>query len=358
MATTILSRSAVLKTFRQIKENATEEDQKGIWDYVSMRASAHAKANMARCLAAGGDRARSSVAQAIKEWQGSKFLAGTSNGRGQKQQQKTQQLDQQQQRQQQQGNQQQKQRQAAQSRPSASSLGKGRGGQTSGDQRTSDNGNAAREGGARPRVPASSSAARAKGAGKSRAPWADLIVDDETPLLLPDGQRARKCTIAQDDPDENIERACGYVMASSQSALRIACRVARRRSRANPIIIVHQPTSEYERSILSDALHDYQEQVNAQMNDDDGGMGPRSITMQETTLLLRDPNGGDTDSRKVVLIHFNDNFSVTTVDQEGADDLDLNIAPELHCPEDAEEEIALTVVRKMCDQLDLKDWAD
>jgi hypothetical protein len=64
------------------------------------------------------------------------------------------------------------------------------------------------------------------------------------------------------------------------------------------------------------------------------------------------------DSRKAVLIHFSDDFSVTAVDQEGADYLHMDIAPELHCPEDDEEEVSLTVIRKMCEQLDLKEWAN
>ncbi len=356
MATTILSRSAVLRTFRQLKDNASEDEQNGIWEYVSMKASASAKANMARCLAAGGDRARSSVAQAIKEWQGSKFLAGTTSGRGTKQQ-RTQQPGQQQQRQQQQDGHQQKQRQATQPRPSPSSLGKGRGGQPSGDQRIPNGGSTGGDG-SKPRSPTSAPSARAKGAGKNKVPWADLIVDDETPLLFPDGQRARKCTVAVDASDEDIERARGYIMASSQTALRMACRVARRKSRGNPIIIVHQPATDYEKGILSDALRDYQEQVNEQMSHDDEVLNPLSITTQETTLLLKDSSGDNADSRKVVLIHFNDDFSVTAVDQEGADYLGMDIAPELHCPEDVEEEISMTVIRKMCEQLDLKEWAD
>ncbi len=357
MTTTILSRSSVLRTFRQLKVDATEDEQSSFWDYMTMKASANAKATMARRLAAGGDGARASVAQAMKEWQFTKFMAGAGSGRGSKQQ-KAQQQGQHQQRHQQQGSQQQPQHQSKQVRSAPASQGKGKGGTHITDQRHSSGGNAG-GGGARARGSPAASSTRTKGAGRARAPWSELVVDGETPLLLPDGERARKCSIAADAPDDDFERARGYIMASSQTALNLACRVARRKDRGNPIVIVHQPVSEYEKGILSDKLREYQEQLGDQADDGDAtGNPPLSITVQETTLLLRDPNGGDADSRKAILIHFNDDFSVTTVDQEGADFLQMDIAPELHCPEDDEEELFLTVYRKMCEQLDLKEWAD
>ncbi len=274
MTTTILSRSSVLRTFRQLKGDATEEEQNSFWDYMSMKASASAKATMARRLAAGGDGARSSVAQAMKEWQFNKYMAGANSGRGAKQQ-KIQQQGQHQQRQQPQGSQHQMQRQPMQPRPVPAQRGKGTGDTSIKDQRSSNDGSAGGSG-ARTKGAPSATSTRTKGAGKTRAPWAELIVDDETPLLLPDGQRARKCTVAADAPDEDFERASGYIMASSQAALRMACRVARRKNRGNPIIIVHQPASEYEKGILSDALREYQEQVNGQMDNDDEVITPPS----------------------------------------------------------------------------------
>ncbi len=311
---------------------------------------------MARALAAGGDRARSSVAQAVKEWQGARFLAGAAGGRGNKQQ-RAQQPSQQQQRQQHQDGAQQKQRQATQPRSPSTPLGKGRGDQPGLDQRNLG-GASTGGGGGKPRGPSSAAAARAKGVGKNRAPWADLVVDEEAPLLLPGGQHARKCAITADSSDEDVERACGYIMASGQTALRMACRVAHRKNRSSPIIIVHQPASDYEKGLLSDQLREYQDQVNDHLHHDDEQHNPLSITIQETSLLLKDASGSSAEPRKVILIHFSDDVSVTTVDQEGADYLGLSIAPELCCPEDADEEIAMTVVRRMCEQLDLKEWAD
>ncbi len=202
MADTSITHNAVLKVLRQIKADATTAEQNGIWDYIITKASTQSRGNIAKAIAAGGDRARSSVAKAVKEWRGMLFLKSETSqpnrflgdGRGGKKQQ-PQQGQQPKQSQQEKQTQPQRQQQRQQQN---TATGKGRGAQLAAGPRASD-------AGAHSSTRSSSAAkgAQRKNATAQRTPWAELIVGAETPLLLPSGEVAAKCELDADDSQEN-----------------------------------------------------------------------------------------------------------------------------------------------------------
>ncbi len=60
----------------------------------------------------------------------------------------------------------------------------------------------------------------------------------------------------------------------------------------------------------------------------------------------------------MILIHFDHNNTLYLTDQRGADILHLEIAPELDCPEETDDDVAITVVRPLCEAAGLKEWSD
>ncbi len=355
MTDTSITKGAVLKIFRQIKADATTEEQNGIWDYVMTKATTQSRGNIARAIAAGGDRARSSVAQAVKEWRGMLFLKNmgsnidTGNGKGGKKQQFQQG---QPRKQPQQEGQAQPQRQQ-QRQQQSSTTGKGRGAPPAAGPRSHD-ANAQSSN----RSSSAAKGAQKKGAAPQRTPWADLHVGAETPLLLPSGEVATKCEIDANDPQDKFDRAMGYIMASAQAALGCACKAARRRTRNNPLVVVHQPVNDYEKGTLADALREFETKINDERSEEEEYFEPVSITIQECTIVVKDRGNMIPESRKVVLIHFDNSNTLYPVDQNGADMLRLDIAPELECPEDTDDDIAITVVRPLCEATGLKEWSD
>ncbi len=261
-----ITKSAVLKIFRQLKPDSTTEEQNGLWEYVMTKASAQSRGNIAKAIAAGGDRARSSIAQAVKEWRGmlflktmdSKAIAGSGKGGRKQQSQQGQQRQQpphegqaqppRQQQRQQQNSVTGKGRGAP---PTAGPLPQGAGGQTSN------------------RSSSTAKGAQRKGSSPQRTPWADLHVGAETPLLLPSGDVAVKCDLSANDPQDKFDKAMGYIMASGQAALGCACKAARRRNNNNPLVIVHQPASEYEKGMLADALREFETKINDEQSEED-----------------------------------------------------------------------------------------
>ncbi len=87
-------------------------------------------------------------------------------------------------------------------------------------------------------------------------------------------------------------------MASSHTALKYACKVARRRNRTRPIIIVHQPTTDYEKITLKEVLKDYEQLVNNEMGQHDDDFDPVSIEVSSSTVVIKDVEANIIDSKK------------------------------------------------------------
>ncbi len=354
MAESSITKGAVLKIFRQLKPDATTAEQDGLWGYVMTKASSQARGNIAKAVSAGGDRARSSVAQAVKEWRGMVFLQAMDSrpsaggGKGGKKQQP------QQGQHRQQGLQQEQVQppHQRQQRQQGSATGKGRGASPTAGTRAHD-----ADGRASGRPPAAAKGSQKRGAPR-RTPWAELYVGAETPLLLPSGEVAAKCELSASDSQDKFDKAMGYIMASGQAALGCACKAARRKTNNSPLVIVHQPASDYEKGMLTDALREYETTINDENSADDEFFEPISITIQEATIVVREHGNATPESRKVILIHFDDSNTLYLTDQRGADVLQLDIAPELECPEEVDDDVAITIVRPLCEAAGLKEWSD
>jgi hypothetical protein len=175
-----LTRNSVLKIFRQLKPDASKEDQRALWDYVHMKASTHARTNMAKAIQHGGDRARSSVAQAVKEWQGQRYFSMNRNSEQHQQREGRGAVP---------AHQPQRAAQSVSTEQGSSrgspqqrdAQGRGGSGLVKGKGGGINNGNNGGGGAQR-----GTTTGQAKGTGRGRTPWSELLVSDEAQLLMPD----------------------------------------------------------------------------------------------------------------------------------------------------------------------------
>ncbi len=372
-----LTKNSVLRVFRQVKGNATKEQTEDFWHYVENSTTARAKKNLLTALDKGGDNARSSVSALVGAWLTHDFVHG--RGRGQQQRQQHQhQHHQQQHRQQQQQQQQQRQQQQqpgdderddgewqqvrrgprgarlgrgdplAAAAPS-SATGKGRGSPTS-NATTRDSAKASGEKGAKGRARSTT-----KQATTSRTPWSGLQVSPQTPLLDKDGNIARKCCIGPDDGEHIINKAQGYVMASSVTSAKMVCRLTRRANRDKPIVIVHQPMDNAGKDALREALRDWEDTLNAEYGNEQ--VVPHDLSFSDAAIVIQDPVNGTQEPKNVILIHIDDQNTFLPGQAEAAQHLNIEVAPELQCPEDLDDEIAVTIVRHMCNDTGVEEWA-
>ncbi len=368
-----LTKSAVLKIFRQVKPNATKLQADDFWGYVEASTS-RARRNLLAALEKGGDSARSSVSAIVSAWLFQEFARGQHQHRQQPQHQRHHQQGHQQHQQQQSQQQQQKQHggddgddqgwhqvhrglrgpRAGRGEPprvatSSSTTGKGRGEAlpraAAQDPAWARNGSGAK-GGAR---------TAAKRANSTRTPWASLLVSPQTPLLDSDGNVARKCSIGPDDGDVAMDRAHGYVMASSVTSSKLVCRLARRVCRDKPVVLVHQPMDDAGKDALREALRDWEDQLNSEGGSDNST--PHSFSLSDAAIVVCDPENNAQEPKNVILIHIDDHNTFLPGQAEAARHLNIEVAPELPCPEDLDDELAVTVVKHMCNDAGLEEWA-
>ncbi len=351
-----ISKNTVLKVFRQIAGNVDKKEQDQFWQFVSTKMPTTAKRGIHKAIEKGPDSGRASIANAIKEWRTSIYLQSTpSSGSRQQQQQQGKQQQQQYNQPQQQQRQQQQQQQHTQ-RPQqldhklASGKGKGEGGTRqwtpTGERNTEGRG----RGGDGPGKGSS------KGPARGRTPWTQLLIDEQTPLLDPQGNVSKKCTLTPEDEDEEVDKAGGYVMASAATASKLVGKIARRRDWTRPLVIVHQAMNPRDKAIMRDTLKEWEDDLNLNATEENP-FAPYSFDISETAVVVKDPYSDTLESREVILIHFHPEHTLLPPSAEDAATIGLEVAPELTCPEERDDEIAVTVIRPLCEEAGLAEWA-
>ncbi len=363
MAESSLTKNSVLKIFRQIKNNSTRDDQEKLWRYITSETTVKTRRNLAAALQKGGDGARDSLASLVQVWHSRDYLTMNKGGKQQ---------DQQGQRQQRQQQQQQQQQQAAasgrhRSPPSASSAstsptarsGRGNGatahGKGMGAPLATSTPSSAKGAGAKGGNSGPSRSVAAKGKTRSRCSWADLHVSSQTPLLDDQGGIAPKCTLGPDDDQEALERAQGYIMTGPTAASQLVFRLAKRVDASRPVVLIQQPMAEGEKRAMRNQLRDWEDKLNGNLTED---QQPFALDISEHSLILHDVVNDNMEAKNVVVIHINGNNSYSLGGQEAAEHLGMDIVPELHCPEDPESDIVMTVVRPLCQDTGVGEWAE
>jgi hypothetical protein len=235
--TETLTKSTVTKIFRQVIANAEKGDQDKFWQFVNMKMTANRKKGIARAIERGPEAARASVADAIKEWRTNIYFDASANTGRIQNKQYAQRQQPQQGTQQHQQQPQQRSQQLREGRGTASAA-------SGGDQRLIGKGKGGAgevSGQGRPQLGKSTNSGQDtrvgrggnKGSSRGRTPWANLTIDDQTPLLDQHRKVAKKANIDPDDDDDTIDNAQGYIMAYATTASKLVERIAHRKSWTN-----------------------------------------------------------------------------------------------------------------------------
>ncbi len=366
MTTGILQKRRVCELLRQIKPDAHVEDQNAFWTYVSNQMAQQTRSNLTRAIDKGGNAARSSVSQAYSSWiskvalsartpisrwaDGGAGVERKGPGGGQRQ------------------GLQGAARQGDGPASTRTAIGKGRGAET-GTATTS--GRTATTTPTTTRTTASTSttttttppstAGRTKGgSGKGSAkaaatrktPWHELTISGHTPLAHPSGVTASKVEPKEDD--EPIEQAKynGYIMATSNAARKWVWKLAQRELAYGQVVIVQPGIPQADMRVMEDTLKEWEVKLN-----DERMTNLCSFSMTPTSLVLHDPALDEYAAKNVIIIHIKHDESIYPVDADGAEYLGLDIAAELPCAEDEAVDIAIDVIKPLCDEASMGEWA-
>ncbi len=365
MSTGILQKRRVCELLRQIKPDAHVEDQNAFWTYVNTQMAQQTRSNLTKAMDKGGNAARSSIAQAYSTWVSKVALSAKTpisrwadggasverKGPG--------------------GGQRQEQHGGARLGDGPATthapFGKGRGaepGAATSTKRTatgtSTTTGAATTTSSTPTT-ATSTTGRTRGssgkgvlraASTRRTPWHDLSISDQTPIAHTSGAIAKK--IDPKDEDEPITQAeyNGYIMATSNAARKWVWKLAQRESAYGQVVIVQPGIPQADMRVMEDTLKEWEVKLN-----DEKLTNLLSFSMTPTSLVLHDPILDEYTSKSVIIIHIRHDDSIYPVDADGACVLGLDIAAELPCAEDESVDIAIDVIRPLCDEANLGDWA-
>ncbi len=185
-----------------------------------------------------------------------------------------------------------------------------------------------------------------------RTPWHELSISEQTPIAHTCGATAKK--ISPKDDDEPIEQAKyhGYIMATSAAARKWVWKLAKRELAYGQVVIVQPGIPQADMRVMEDTLKEWEVKLN-----DDKLTNLLSFSMTPTSLVLHDPVLDEYTAKSVIIIHIRHDESIYLVDAEGADVLSLDIAAELPCAEDESVDVAIDVIKPLCVEANLGDWA-
>ncbi len=363
----VLQKRRVCEILRQIKPDTHVEDQNAFWTYINNQMAAQTRSNLSKAMERGGNAARSSVSQAYSTWiskvalgaktpisrwaDGGASVERKGPGRGQSQG---------------------LQGAARQGDGPASTRtvnGKGRGGEagtaaTSGratTTTTTPTTSRATPSTTTTTTASPSSAGRAKGSsgrGSARAattrktPWHELTISEQTPLAHPGGATAKKIEPREDDEPIDQAKYHGYIMATSNAARKWVWRLAQRELAYGQVVIVQPSVPQADMRVMEDTLKEWEVKLN-----DERMTNLCSFSMTPTSLVLHDPALDEYAAKSVIIIHIKHDESIYPVDADGADYLGLDIAAELPCAEDEAVDIAIDVIKPLCDEASMGEWA-
>ncbi len=354
-----MQKRRVCEVLRQVKPDAHVDDQNAFWAYVTTRMAPQTRTNLAKAMEKGGNSARSSMTQAFATWTSQVALAAgvpiaslgqPGGGRGQANRQG-----------QQKGNYQH----TRQEGDKTTATGKGRGATTSNRAPTSSAAAAATPTTATSRATTTTTTTagkratqhKTKGAGRStteqKTPWADLVISDQTPIANVEGKVATKLVPRDDDGDEEYSRYDGYIMATSTAAKRWVWRLARRRNAQGDVAIVMPGAAAADRQVLEDTVKEWEMKLNCDRQDDFVSLG-----LTHHPLVLHDPINDEYITRDTIMIFINDERPLLLLTAEGGRILDLDVAPELNCADDEEEDVLVEIIRPLCKEAGVGEWAD
>ncbi len=111
-----------------------------------------------------------------------------------------------------------------------------------------------------------------------------------------------------------------------------------------------------DKHVMRNTLKDWEDRMNMDAPVDDP-FSPYVFDIADASVVVRDPSTGSLESRNVVLIHFHPTNTLVPAETEDSADLDVDVAPELVIPENDLDDIAVTVIRPLCDEAGLTEWA-
>ena len=121
------------------------------------------------------------------------------------------------------------------------------------------------------------------------------------------------------------------------------------------IVIVAQDLTDSNRNKVRARINDFDDVVNADLDLDREDV---KMDLQTASLLLVDPATKVANSQQVALIHVNVGCAVTPMNEDEAAILQKDIIPELEFNQIEEDDLAVTVVRPLCHETGMGEWAD
>ncbi len=144
-------------------------------------------------------------------------------------------------------------------------------------------------------------------------------------------------------------------MATPTATSQLVYKLAKRKDTSRPVVVVHQPMREDEKTAVKNALRDWEDKLNEELPE---GREPFAFSISEAAVVVHDVANDTTEPKNVVLVHLDEHNTYSIGGREAADCLNLDIIPELQCPEDQQADIVMTVVKPLCSETGVDEWAD